>query len=338
MALYQSGTATGPNNLLDTLRQFLIDNSWTVNGWTTVGAGYRLHVEKEISSSSENMFFNFRSAIAETGDTLIAEDNLGGAGGTVTGICINGSTGYSGGSDWDKQPGYTTNPNATNKSTANVMTPMSVSAIPAYYFYAVGDSVHVVVEVTAGVFQFMSFGCLVKQGEYTGGQYYSASWDSRAPQTNYLASSYGPKYFTYNYNQSSYLNGAVYVDADGTEDWRVADGDSDDQEIVWSGVPSSPGLTGTHPLRGMCTPFYEKAPNSYNNISAACPIYTLLYRSDDNYSLIGWPEGVRFLNVTNYTPAQELTYGDDTWMVFESDSGDVAPGWPGCGFAFKKEV
>ena len=73
-------------------------------------------------------------------------------------------------------------------------------------------------------------------------------------------------------------------------------------------------------------------------MAAMCPIYTFLKRSDNNFSLIGWPEGVRFLNVTNYSAAQELTFGAETWMVFHADSLVGTPKKMYTGFAFLKVV
>jgi hypothetical protein len=89
---------------------------------------------------------------------------------------------------------------------------------------------------------------------------------------------------------------------------------------------------------GMCSYFYDMSPDAYNAMAAQCPIYINLKRSDNNYSLLGWPEGVRFLNVTNYSPAEEITYGAETWKVFHADSLEDTPLNMYCGFAFLKEV
>jgi len=328
---FYSGTSTGPNDLIDKLRIALLAESWTVDDFSAVGAGYRLHVHKTLGG--EVCYFNFRSAIAETGTTLITEDNAAGDNGTVTGLIMNGSTGYDGGELWHKQPGYPQNIDRTNKSFGVVMTPMSISAIPAYYFYFVGDSVHIVVEITAGKFQFMSFGMLAKQGTYTGGQYFTGSMSSYQPSLDYTYSWYAPLYFSA--LGTSNVQGAVYIDADSVADWRVAQGASL-PEIMFpcvSGQQANP----TYSQRGLCSYFWSFAPNAYNAMAAMCPIYVLGKRSDDNYSLLGWPEGVRFLNCTNYDPAEEISYGDETWMVFHADSQEDDPLNMYCGFAFLKD-
>lgn len=333
---YYTGTSTGPNDLIDKLRVALLAEGWTVDAYGADGTGYRLHVHKTLSG--ESCYFNFRSAINEKGST-ITEDNYNSAGyGEVTGILVNGSTGYDAGQAWHKQTGYAQNSNYSNKSFACCMTPMSVSAIPAYYFFFVEDSVHIVVEITAGKFQFMSFGLLNKQGTFTGGQYFTASLDSYYPQYVYNAGNdwYYPKYFTVNVG-NSLPNGAVRLTADGTTSWRLSGSSGTAYEqIAWPCV-SGQQANITYTQGGLASFFWSKSPSAYNSMAAMCPIHTLLRRSDVNYSLIGWPDGVRFLNCTNYSAGEELTYGDETWMVFHADSLSQSPLNMYCGFAFLKD-
>lgn len=332
---YQTGTSTGPTDLLSKLKTFLEADGWTTNDYSAVGAGYRLHVEKTPSSGGETMYFNFRSAIAETGTTLIAPNNDGSTNGTVTsGILVNSSTGYNAGELWHSQPGYPQDPTDGNKGFAGCMNPMSISAIPAYYFFSVNDTVNVAVEVTSGKFQFMSFGMLEKQGVYTGGQFFSASFDSQVPYYNYYTTSwYMPGYFTARVLRAP--TGAVYLDADSDARWRAADYNED------LCFPCVAGQTAneTDSQSGMAAFFWSKSPNFYNNIAAMCPIYTFVKRSDDNFSLLGWPSGVRFLNVTHYSVGQEITYGPETWKVFPANdvtgSAETVKN-ENCGFAFKK--
>jgi len=329
---YSTGSATGPNDLLDKIRAFLLAEGWAVNLFTAIGAGYRLHVQKTAGDATV-MYFNFRSAVAETGTTLIAEDNIGNANGTVTGILVNGSTGYDVGQVWHKQTGYPKN--TSNQSFACCMTQMSVTAIPAYYLFTVDDTVHIVVEVTSGKFQFMSFGLLEKQGAYTGGQFFTASWPSYDPYSDWNAGYCGPRYFTFNISGGQ--NGAVYYDADATASWRRADSASV-RQIIFPCVAGQSANPWYYSQGGLCSMFWAFAPNAYNAMAAQSPIHILGLRSDNNYSLLGWPAGVRFLNVTHYTQGQEIAYGGETWKVFHADSGNFTPSNMYCGFAFLKVV
>jgi hypothetical protein len=331
---YETGTSTGPNNLLDKLRLFLLGDGWTVNGWTTVGLGYRLHVQKEISTAEGDMYFNFRSALTERGATITEDNDQYDSDGDVTGFVINGSTGYNAGNDWDKQPGYALNIDQTNKSFGNVITPMSTTAIPSYYFFSVGDSVHVAVEITSGLFQFISFGCLSKQGTYTGGQYFTGSFSSWQPNLRFLSSSYPDCYFSA--NRSGDVKGAVYVDADSTQDWRIAQAAAA-PEIIFPCVGPSRG-SATTSQTGMVSHFWAYSPNFYNNIPAFAPLPILLERSDGNYTLLGEPEGIRFCNMLNYSPGDLIEYGGDDWLVFPGDQIEDTPVNINTGFAFKKVV
>lgn len=330
---YQAGVSTGPNDLIDKLEIFLLAEGWTVNLSAADGAGHRLHVQKTAADATV-MYFNFRSAIAETGVTLISEDNTAGANGTVTGLLINGSTGYDVAEIWHHQPGKSID--ATAKSFGSCMTQMSTTAIPAYYFFTPdsdSDTVHIAVEVTAGKFQFMSFGMLVKQGTFTGGQFFSASFSSYQPYYEWNNSFGSPNYFSA--CRGGNKHGAVYVDVDGTASWRTSTGETY-PEILWPCVVGQAGGTAVYSHSGLAAFFWSHAPNSYNAMAAMCPIYTLLKRVDANYSLIGWPDGVRFLNTTNYDPAEEITYGAETWTVFHADSQSGTPSNMYAGFAFKK--
>jgi hypothetical protein len=327
---YETGTSTGPNDLLDKLRQFLSGDGWSVNKWDDVGSGKRLHVQKSaIDSAGPEMYFNFRSIVSETG---WCEDAYNSA---CAGLAVNGSTGYNGGSAWDRQPGCMTNPDYSNQYTAPCMVEMSLSSIPSYHFFSIGDSVHVVVETTGGKFQFMSFGCLVKQGVYTGGQYCAASYHSRGWYPGYHSDNYYPGYFTV--ASSIAYDGpsvAVYYDADGTADWRYrrTEGVSQLECPCVRGDRGSPTASRV----GLLALFWTHAPSDYNAMAAMAPVYLLTRRSDDNFSLLGWPEGLRNLNCTMYSPGEEVVFGSDTWLVFHADSMDDAPTNMYVGFAFKK--
>jgi hypothetical protein len=336
---FYSGTSTGPNDLIDKLRIALLAESWTVDDFSAVGAGYRLHVHKTASDSTV-MYFNFRSAIAETGTTLITEDNAGDTNGTVTaGLIINGSTGYDGGELWHKQPGYPQNVNNSNKSFGNVMSPMSLTAIPAYYFFFNGDSVHIIVEITSGKFQFMSFGMIVKQGTITGGQFFTASLGSHSPYLDYN----GPlnhdssRYFVNNPYIALDVDGAVYLNVDSLASWRNAGVRSSNPQIIFP-CPGPGVISENFSKSGMASFFWSTSPDAYNAMAAMCPIDIFLRRSDANYSLIGRPEGVRFLNVANYEPAEEIAYGDETWKVFHANGVAGTPQNMYTGFAFLKVV
>lgn len=339
---YSTGTSTGPNDLIDKLRVFLEAEGWTTNDFSVDGTGYRLHVQKTASDSTV-MYFNFRSAIAESG---VFGSASGGFEGDLTGIGICGSLGYDALLAWNLQPTFCAQRlNDASYGGGNVIAPLSTSAIPAYYFFAIGDSIHVVVEGTSGIFSMMSFGMIKKQGVYTGGQYITASHSCYRWKRDYYTSIWGETGIRYmTINQGSYWdnteNQYVYMDVDGTANWRLSKYGST-SEIKFSAFSGTNTTTYRSRARdAFSSVFGVYSPNSYNNIASMSPIYVWLRRSDANYSLLGWPEGVRFLNTLNYSSGQELTYGTETWKVFKSNAidGGIFDYDPNVGFAFKKVV
>lgn len=336
---YETGTSTGPSDLLDKLRVFLVAQGWTVNGWADDtynystpsgidGTGKRLHVQKNAADGTV-MYFNFRSAIRGlVVSNSFATSMSGRYYGELTGIAVNGSTGYNGSSHWDQQPGA--------PAFANGVVELSTVAIPSYHFFADGDTVNVVVEYGAGKYQFLSFGCLEKQGAYTGGQFFSGSFASDQFYRNWTVSGwYVPHYFT-NTDSAGGISGSVYVNVDGTASWRKAD--STTKEIVMPCVAGQ-RANATYMRGGLCNFFWSKSPNFYNGLAAMGVLYVLLKRSDGNYSLLGWPKNIRSLNIVNYAAGQELTYGSETWLVFPASLEDETQTLnKNVGFAYKKVV
>ena len=94
---YSTGSYTGIDDALDKFAAWAVTNGWMQNNLSADGTGKRLHIQKTIGAGT--FYFNLRSATAES---------ITGAG-TITGICVNGSTAWDGtGTAWNLQTGYTT--------------------------------------------------------------------------------------------------------------------------------------------------------------------------------------------------------------------------------------
>lgn len=351
---YSTGTATGPADLLDKLRLFLIDQGWSVNKWEDDntkyrtwtgldGTGKRLHVQKTAADSTV-MYFNFRSTIRGIPfeDHNASQTQYSGKyRAEITGLGMYGSTGYDGGYVWDKQPGGTLNGTA---SWGVCMTELSVSSVPAYYFYQDGDTVIVIVEYTAGKYQSFCFGCLEKQGTYTGGLFFFGSLATYEPSYQILnaANTYQTMFLTINLDSSTYGSGAVYLNVDSTAGWRSSGymGSSSsatgNRSCIACGVRANDGSkTGASNANNVLVGlFFSRSPNFYNGLSPFAASYVFGKRSSGNWSLLGWPKSIRHINITNYNPAQEITLGSDTWMMFPEHSKSDAD--PTIGFAIKK--
>lgn len=331
---YQTGTATGPDDLLDKLRVFLLAEGWSVNDHSVDGGGYRLHVQKTLGG--EASYFNLRSAINEN---IFGNSSYpSGLDGHVTGLGINGSTGYSGALAWHAQSGGTVDINYPTKTCGSVLHMMSTSAIPAYYFFTVGNTVNVVVEMTSGKVQSMSFGMIEKQGVFTGGQFFSAPYASSNCYSLYMNATddYSGSKISFAY-KCERPNTFLYFDADDTASWK-SNYDNYNSSLLCP-CPSHQYYADRYSFQGLLAMFHVKSPNYYNSISSMAPVYLLGKRSDNNFSLLGWPEGIRYLNTQNYSMGQELTYGTETWKIFEMNGyGYTAKYYRYGGFAFLKEV
>jgi hypothetical protein len=355
---YETGTSTGPDDLLDKLRAFLVADGWSVNKWEVdnftyhaeypeiVGTGKRLHVQKAVEASGDAtvMYFNFHSAVrsilfsnhysttAQKGGKYYAE---------VTGLAMYGSTGYDGGEDWDNQPGH---PVAnTSECWGVAMTELSTTSIPGYYFFSSGDTVTVCVEYESGKFLWFCFGCLDKEGVYDGGQFFFSSLNGYAPSLQLLHDTATDTETTFFVNVNNYYGcGAVYMDIDSTEGpgWRAQgyqgnDGADFAEHIIvpgWLSNDASPSYS-TH--NTFLTFVYYRSPNFYNSLAPMFPVYLFVERENGNYSLPGVPHDIRIINCQYYDPADEIALGSDVWMVFPAHAkDDLCP--RSCGFAVKK--
>ena len=147
---YQTGTATGPADLMTKLNTFLtgapgwtaalvsLGNSRAV--WSKAGVSAKVHVKWDTT--------NIGLSMIQT---------------------------YNGDVDWQSQGGgeFTSNV-ITAQRYVNLMT----GPYPSYHFFEDDDYVHIVVERSTGVYRHMHFGQLLKLGDWIGGMYCQGHfWD-----------------------------------------------------------------------------------------------------------------------------------------------------------------
>ena len=159
---YQTGTASGPTDLLNTLVTWLTAQGWTVDANTTDGSGKRAHLHKGSD------YVNLRSAVNEA-----IWPNL--AGSAFYGIGLYMGTGYSGAAGWAAQAGGPIKSGGSD--TVGGSMKLEVGAITAYHFFDDGsDNILVVVERAGSLYTHMGFGrSLTKSGTWTGGLYFFAA-------------------------------------------------------------------------------------------------------------------------------------------------------------------
>ncbi len=348
---YQTGVATDPDDLLDKLRLFLIAEGWTVDGWAAdtytrytysgmnPGNGYRLHVHKG------SAYFNFRSCIRNTPFYTVVSDSVANGAGyyahEVTGIAMNGSTGYNGSLAWYEQPGAPQRA-GTGGFYGVAVTRVPTSGIPAYIFFTVGQTVGVVVEIATNEFQWLLFGTLAKAGSYTGGMFYTGSNPGYAPETAYLESdAYGKGPFE-NPGATYYARTGVYLDGvDGYTGWRLDVSSYLSAKENLLGPLAAGALESTSGAGwngSLLTALLAKEPNALNGNVALLPLYHCVGRSSGMVTYVGYPEGLAAVRMDYVNPKDEITLGSDTWVLLASLKKGTGYSNQNLGLAVKKVV
>ena len=299
---YQTGSYTDQNNVLALFSSFLLSQGWVINDFAddssayagAVFTGKRLHVQKSIEGV--DYFFNLRSC---SGQRVFSYDGYA----YVTGICVNGSTGYSAGSTWDTQPNYTPNAHGDPASSGGCLDGVLETG-GNYYFFESGSSAHMALDTGSanGELRFISIGATD-----TGKAVYSASGGSNGMfgsdydyRSYYTSAGYGMGLKT---NQN-----ALYDPTSGN--WF--NGTSDNRDNTYVSF-SRHSLTSPGPDYW----YMENSPDPFRG-NAPLPPYEFLV-SETSYSVIrsgGVLSGVYFVNMKNYTEGQEISLGSDTYKCF----------------------
>lgn len=312
---YETGAATGPNDLLDKLRLFAIAQGWTVNRWVTIGFG------RELCLSKGDAYYNMRSYENETvflnGRTTYQR----------YGISINGSDGYMAGDQWDRQPGYPVRPDGSNgydQRASHVPFVTNYGPFPAYHLFAPDSkTIYMEIEVTAGTFLRFGFGSLdlFNPSSAGGGRFFYATGGS-ASVTNELTSGNtwlnnqiddnsfaleevpfrGADYGAYGEQIGSFVRAAF----DSFDNWC-----SSQRNGSSNVTPQSCQGGGVHDkiLR-------DSSPNPLNGVGILTPNVVSVNRANEYLHPLGVVPGIRFMDMTNYQPGDEFALGPDTWKVF----------------------
>ncbi len=303
---YQTGTASSQTQQLDALRVFAVANGWTELRWNAHGTGYQLSLTKN------GLYFHLRSFVNESLRYGLYP---------TSGIFLTSSTGYDSAEPWYNQPGTIRNMDNNTEACGLYWAEANIT----YHLFAAGnpDMIMLVAEVTPGVYQQLAFGQLFKYGAYAGGDFVTASFGNEASldTTSIYDYPFGTEYDKYggfpfnDYNVSgtSFVRGTV----DGGD--------------VWFSVCSYSPLTGKRAMamfeKNFRTPRYSLArfwwshvPNTLNGVTPMIPFYVFVERPSGYFSPFGYTPHLRYLNISNYAPAEQFAIGSDQWMAFPAHS------------------
>lgn len=304
---YQTGSASSPTQLLDALRVFAVANGWTELRWGAHGAGYQLSLTKN------GLYFHLRSAVGEVLRSGYA---------TVSGIFLTGSTAFDSGQPWNNQPNTIRN----TSSQIEACGLYEVSSNNTYHLFAASspDMILLTAEVSPGIFHHLAFGELSKYGAYAGGAFVTGSFGS----DGYTYTSGGISDYVFGYSPDRH-GGLPFNDYKSYGQTFVR-GNVDAVDAWFSVCRGSP-LTGKRAKamwedgvgtqrNSLARYWWGHAPNTLNGVTPMIPFYVFVERPSGFFSPFGYTPHLRYLNITNYAPAEQFSIGTDQWMAFPAHS------------------
>jgi hypothetical protein len=308
MAVYETGSASALNDLLDKFYIFAGTQGWTIDSKTA----------NSMTLHKGSAFFSLRMF---TNETAVIN---GGSAASKYGIGVSGSDSYNGAVAWDLQPGHPTRGSSTGGIQGHAFMPLvtALPPFPAYHFFAPDSkTLYCELEIRTGVFKRFGFGSM-------------DLFSSSAPGSGRFFYATGGKHVTNATTGSVWLGedmdlgsralelvpfrfGDIAAANGGQGSFvRVASGSFDNWACSgWAGDTNYQAMScaggGMHdkPLR-------ELAKNPLNNMVVLLPNIVSLNISNTYLSPIGVVPGIRYMDMTNYIPGQEFTLGSDTWKVF----------------------
>ncbi len=327
---YQTGSATGANDLLTQLAAWLVTRGWIQDASVADGSGWRVHLQK--SGWYVHLKTTPGGAPPWTGYT----NN----GSNPPSLWVYMSTNYAGtGVNWNVA-------GTTGQATGSGQTyavghgcHVGTTAIASYHFFDDGnDHIVVVVERTPGMFQALGFGLSVTQhggsnascytfGQYNGGNMYSSSPYTSGSGTGQALCPCVNSADAYDNNSAT-----MYLKCDvdafvgkwlgvGTTTTDTRSGNTGKTAISSAHKPSGANWTATsapstyipHTDR-----LFGRGVNVIDSRAILLPIRIFALRDAGGYSLVATLPSVYQTNAVGngYSALQEVQLGADTYKFF----------------------
>lgn len=298
---YETGTATGPADLIGKLATFATAQGWTISSETTTPS---------TSSYPPRMQ-------AMPGRVFSKGDQVFGIGYSSSNIILVGATAVNGANSWALQTGTSYDTTSQWHALANDC----AGPFLAYHFFAGASPnyLHVVIEKTAGVFKHFAVGGLIKHGAFTGGQYVQAVYWDMANTISQWANGdpFTPRHHTlFDLNSwatyDTVVRNRVRFDIDGlSNNWTFSDVGTT-ASTRYKGAMNRSQASGTGLLDGL----FQTTPNEFNQITPFLPIPIAVNRAGNLTSLAGYVPDIRLVNMRNIQPGELVTIGGVEWLCF----------------------
>ena len=295
---YQTGTATGINNLLTTLFTFAAANGWTVDQAVGASDGFMRR---------DNVYVGFEYTSDE--------------------ISIYQARGYTSASPLTAAGGHT-NSVHTNGASRMVVNALS-GAFDAYHFFESDTYIHVVIEVGEDLFRHFGFGVLSKIGSWTGGEYsYGHNWSQSVNNIFQPTSSTHKLSFDDGAHGSEGYRGFALYGTKTSGD-ALPGGGSTSPITKWyratgSLITDGDGVNAGYLVVGgwrdtAYQHFVSRGASDLNGYFPLSPIPVFITdksATPDVDYLMGYIPDVRLVNLKALNTGQSYTIGSDTWVPF----------------------
>lgn len=294
---YATGSYTSVANAGDLLYAWALTNGWTQNYSAVDGTGKRYHIEKSIGGT--DFFFNFRTAINEfnVAGTFIE-----------SGIALQGSTEFTGsGTVWDEQIGFTTG-DYQGSTTRGGNVDYIINTGGTYYFFATATTLTAVFETDSDESDWR----MLTLGSLGGFPFYMTS--GGITQDDDDRSGYATTFFISSNERNG--NTALYIP---TEGWYLSkpssvggDGLRTVGNLLSRATIDDPKVRGS-----VSNSIVHATPDSFRGNAQLAPSSTTITKGlADEHWPIADIEGVKFINMTNYSNRDEITYDGDVYKLF----------------------
>jgi len=276
------------------------------------GNGWRAHLSKN------GVYVNLRALVGEHKFFHACPEGY-----TFRGISLYVGTGYDGGAAWVSQPGGPVE--LGTAYTIGAMLGLPSGAIPSYHFLDDGaDNITVIAEYSAGVYQHMGWGNLLKAGAFTGGAYFFASCDFRlgaatacAPcsDSSTTMDGFSSAYFRADVDSftGKWLNMVGLENKTGKNARSPFCNYNARGSGIWTALPYY-GLSADDRPFG----FQSAQVSLQNNRITLLPARIFVDRDSYGVSLLGTVPGLFYTTATDhgFDKASELQIGSDSYLLF----------------------
>lgn len=323
---YETDSATSIDDLMTKLDAFLTGNGWTQDQLDTGANKAAWH--------KGTIYVSFR---------WDGSGNIG----------VYHALGFSGtGTD----PGNHTGDSGNGLVSASITSQRRISGIgtgpfTAYHFFLDDDPVdcvHVVLEFSLGLYRHFSFGSMIKEGTWTGGEYATTlDWLTTGSNGSDILNATHHVMFDLIHANDNRNVGTLHIEGmpfqAGSSKWGV----------FWSSTsPGSDRAGNSRILVGggfrdgpLHTLFCGIGATPSNGFVPMYPVWVFARNrsvTPEDDIFLGTIPNIRGLNIRYINPAEEFTYGSDVWMAFpwvrKSNAGGTTQESKYQGIAIKKVV